>query len=102
MNKQLSDECRILIDKYARDCWGDRPPVEVAVRESVFEILTNTEIYIKADLISKEDAFKFNEWCSFNEWHWNVADYRWYQSGKRKQYTSEELFNLYLNQKEKQ
>ena len=96
MNKQLSEECIKAITEALP--MKDGVPYYLDQWKGAKEALTNPEIYTKADLISKDDAFSFAEWIDFE----GMYDYSpptklWYGSNSR--YTTEELFTLYQQTK---
>ena len=90
--KQLSDEC---IKAIKDNC---HYPDRLIFQCGATEALTNPEIYTKADLISKEDTLGFAEWISNNAV--SVDDnHNWEFISESNIVTTEELYNLYINQK---
>ena len=111
--KQLSEECiKAIEDKierfYPSDLGYDNVVTTLESTQNIerrnccswgfTEALTNPEIYTKADLIHKEEMFEFVEWANDNAV--NFAGNKWNYLSNENIVTTEELFNLYINQKE--
>lgn len=100
--KQLSEECIKAIEKriknvYALQSTFHSDPIRLSTA-LVRGCMESDKILKEADLVSKEDTLGFADWLN-NETSFVYVDAKkhWYNGVDRK--TTEELFNLYINQK---
>jgi hypothetical protein len=120
--KQLSEECIKAITEVLP--MKDGVPYYLDQWEGAKEALINPKIYTKADLVhkdevkdlleenkylraefesnkdkvlSKEDALRFALWCEKSGYDYHESFEIWVAGMNKK--TTEELFNLYINQK---
>ena len=93
LNDELSDLASMAI---ARGWTSKRVEMGVMCRDAIAlckELLAEEE-----PSIPFSEMFEFVEWASFYDYYWNVSDYRWYERGKRKPSTTEQLYQLFKQQ----